>query len=60
MIAMLITVTSIFAVLWAVGTAIHMVYDNTSFGASLIALILLINSSINWVKKPNAQRCRGY
>ena len=49
MIAMLITVTSIFAVLWAVGTAIHMVYDNTSFGASLIALILLINSSINWV-----------
>ena len=49
--AMLITVTLIFAIIWAVGAAFVIVYGYTpdNFVASVIAFILLINSSINWV-----------
>ena len=46
---MLITVTLIFAIRVAVGTAFHIVYRYTSFGALVIGLLLLINSSINWI-----------
>ena len=46
---MLVTVTLIFAVLVAVGTALQIVYRYTSFGALVIGLLLLINSSINWI-----------
>ena len=49
--AMLITVTLIFAIIWAVGAAFVIVYGYTpnNFVASVIAFIFLINSSINWV-----------
>ena len=46
---MLVTVTLIFAILVAVGTALQIVYRYISFGALVIGLLLLINSSINWV-----------
>ena len=49
--AMLITVTLIFATLWAVSSAFQIVYGYTpgNVTASVISFLLLINSSINWV-----------
>ena len=50
-ILMLITVTLIFATLWAVAFAFQIVYGFTlgNVGALVMAFLLLINSSINWV-----------
>ena len=49
--AMLITVTLIFATIWGVGAVFTIVYGYTpgSLGVSVVAFLLLINSSINWV-----------
>ena len=49
--AMLITVTLIFAISWAVGAAFVIVYGYTpdNFVASVMVLLFLINASINWV-----------
>ena len=49
--AMLITVTLIFATLWAVGVAFHIVYGYTpgNFVGSVVVFLVLINSSINWI-----------
>ena len=50
-VVMLITVTLIFATLWAVALAFHIVYGYTpgNFAAAVIFCLVLINSSINWV-----------
>ena len=49
--AMLITVTLIFATLWAIASAFAIVYGYTpgNVAASVISFLLLTNSSINWI-----------